>query len=100
MKKLFFLIAVAVMLSSSFFGHNLMSAMAEEPEAANYYKYYTSIEIEEGDSLWTIAEQYREHSGKTTRDYVKELKSINGLGEDTIHAGNYLTVFYYANHIK
>lgn len=97
MKKLFFFIAIAVMLSSSFFGHNLMSAMAKEPATASYHKYYTSIEIQEGDSLWTIAEQYREHSGITTRDYVKELKCINRLGEDTIHAGNYLTVFYYSN---
>lgn len=96
MKKLFFLIAVMVMIGSSFFGHSLMNVMAEGPEQTALYKYYTSIEIQQGDSLWNIAEVYGKGSGRTTKDYVKELKRMNNLGEDTIHAGSYLTVFYYA----
>lgn len=95
MKKLFFLMAIMVMLGSSFFGRNLMNAMAEGPESLGNHKYYTSIEIQEGDSLWTIARQYSVKSGKATKDYVRELKKMNGLGEDTIHAGSFLTVFYY-----
>lgn len=96
MKKLFFLLVLTVMVGSSFFGHNLMSAMAEEQMSPDYHKYYTSIEIREGDSLWAIAERYGSHSGKTTDEYIKELKTINRLGEDVIHTGNYLTVAYYS----
>lgn len=100
MKRLFFLLVVTVMVCSSFFGHNLMSAMAEEQKSVSYNKYYTSIQIKEGDSLWAIAEHYRNHSGKSTEEYLKELKNINRLGEDIIHAGNYLTVAYYAEEEK
>lgn len=100
MKKLFFLLAITVLASSSFFGHYLMNVMAEEQERLSYNKYYTSIQIEDGDSLWAIAEQYAENSGKTTAEYVKELKSINRLGEDVIHSGSYLTVAYYTEEEK
>jgi hypothetical protein len=27
-------------------------------------------------------------------EYVKQLKQMNRMGEDTIHEGNYLTVMY------
>ena len=78
-----------------FFGHNLMQAMAEEEAAVSYSKYYTSIRLEEGDTLWKLAERYNNHSEKSMEAYVRELKSMNCLIDDTIHAGNYLTVTYY-----
>lgn len=97
MKKMFFMIAIMVMIGSGFFGRSLMEAMAEDDDFSNYQKYYTSIEIKEGDSLWTIAKKYSSNSGKTTEDYIKELKQMNQLGEDTIHTGSYLTVSYYSD---
>lgn len=63
------------------------------------YKYYTSITIEYGDSLWTIAQKYCNDKEKLPL-YVQELKEINGLSEETIHAGNNLVVYYYSNEYK
>ena len=97
MKKGFLLIAVlSVMVISGFFGHNLMQAMAEEEESIYYNKYYTSIRLEQGDTLWSIAEQYNVNSNKSMNEYIHELREMNSLCGDTIHAGNYLTVCYYA----
>ena len=59
------------------------------------YKYYTSIEIQNGDTLWSIASEIADAYDLDTRACVKELKFMNNLKDDTIHAGNYLTVFYY-----
>lgn len=96
MKKLYLPFAVLlVMVLSGFFGKNLMQVMAEEQESISYQKYYTSIRLEKGDTLWDIAEQYGRHSGKSTEEYVRELKKMNGLSDDLIHAGNYLTIAYY-----
>lgn len=75
-------------------GYMLFPSMAEEEER-NAGPYYKSIQIEAGDSLWELAEHYSQGSPMSTEEYVRALKQMNGLREDTIHAGNYLTVVYY-----
>lgn len=63
------------------------------------YKYFTSVEIQPGDSLWSIAEsqlsQMDVECGCSVEEYIEELRQMNGLTGDTIYAGRYLTVFYY-----
>lgn len=58
-------------------------------------KYYTSIRIESGDTLWSIAEEYISPEYENLSDYVSELKFMNGLTGSKIYAGNYLTIAYY-----
>ena len=57
--------------------------------------YYASILIENGDSLWSIASRYASMTHMDVREYVEELKRINRLTTDRIHAGHYLMVVYY-----
>ncbi len=76
----------------------LVSAKGNGAEETGY-KYYTSVRIGQGDTLWTIAEQYCTDPAEI-RSYIKELKSINNLERDEIHAGNYLTVVYYSDEYK
>lgn len=94
MKKLMMILALVVLIGSNFFGHSLMNAMAEEPEGPVLNRCYKSITIEKGDSLWTIAREYSSGTELSVKEYVDELKRMNGLGEDVIHAGNNLTVMY------
>lgn len=56
---------------------------------------YTSIKIESGDTLWTIAEEYMCSEYDDVNDYIRDVKEINGLYSDVIHAGGYLMVPYY-----
>ena len=74
-------------------GRTMFTSMAKEEQ--NRLPYYKSIQIEEGDSLWKIANRYRDGSHMTTDEYVRELKEMNGLKQDTIHSGQYLTVVYF-----
>lgn len=76
------------------------SAEAEEERAVVYYKYYTSIRIEEGDTLWGLAHEYGNEDCQSLPSYIQEVKRVNHLTDDTIHAGRYLTVFYYSQEIK
>lgn len=66
----------------------------------NTYKYYTSIQIEPGDSLWSIASQYISEEYDSMQDYVDEVKSLNGLGDDEIHSGQFLIIPYYSYDFK
>lgn len=56
------------------------------------YTYYKSIEIQEGDTLWGIAEQYS--AGESIPEYIEKVKELNGLSSDDIHESRYLTVIY------
>ena len=76
-------------------------AQADDSQKLPAYKYYTSYEIKEGDSLWVIAETYMDDEHySSVNDYIKEVKSINGLTNDTIHAGCYLVIPYYSTEVK
>lgn len=63
--------------------------------AAN--KYYKSIQIQKGDTLWSIAtENIDSNYYKNTSEYVKEIKMINALVSDRVTAGNYIIIPYYS----
>lgn len=101
MKKILIVISAFLVFSSSFFGKNIMSAMAEEPDRAPQQKYYTSIRIEDGETLWSIADRYGKEAGIDTACYMEELKRMNGLsGDEILYAGRHLTVCYYSNEVK
>lgn len=58
-------------------------------------KYYTAVELKDGDSLWNIADKYCDGSEKIDY-YIDELCRINGIDKNqSITSGNYLTVYYY-----
>ena len=71
-------------------GYSMLTTLAEE-EPVQGLPYYSSIEIQKGDSLWKIADRYRKGSRMTTQEYVR----LNRLTGDTIHAGAHLTIVYY-----
>lgn len=58
-------------------------------------RYYTCIQLEPGDTLWSLAERYRDGSDMTAREYVNELRRINNIAGTKVHAGHMLTVCYY-----
>lgn len=94
----FFMAAAVVLAASMIFFCVLVSARGRS-ESLPAYKYYTSVQIGQGDTLWGIAEEYCPRQ-LSVKSYVKELKQINRLKTDDIHAGNYLTVVYYSNEYK
>ena len=56
MKKIMITMALVVLILSNVCGHSLMNALADETELPESQKYYTSIEIQKGDTLWGIAD--------------------------------------------
>lgn len=98
-KKLVLCMMAFVMITglSVILGSNLVSAHDKEETE---HKFYKSIEIVEGDTLWAIAKEYRGDDYNSIYDYIDEVKSINGLTSDQIHAGQYLTVAYYDTQVR
>ncbi len=88
--------AIMVMLGFGFCRSTILNTLAKEPADTGAPVYYTSIEISDGDSLWSIAHRYAPDLGLTTAEYIDRLRQMNRLEGDTIHEGRYLTVMYSA----
>lgn len=58
-------------------------------------KLVTSVRIEKGDTLWSVAERYMTEEYSDINTYIKEIKRSNGLTSDVIHEGAYIIVPYY-----
>lgn len=66
-------------------------------ESIKYNKYFKSIEINSGDTLWSIAkENIPQNSSIDIRDYINEVSQINSLSGGEITSGMNLVVPYYA----
>lgn len=94
MKKSFIFLWLGVITGCAFLGIFFMNALAKEPQSPKMVSYYTCIRIEPGDTIWSIAETYSQGTDISVEDYVLRLKQMNHIGEDTIHAGRYLTIMY------
>ena len=66
-------------------------SMAQERSSHPVTRYYTCIQLEEGDSLWSIADRYSEGSGMSRAEYVNELRRMNSIAGTKVHAGHMLT---------
>ena len=62
-------------------------------------KYYTSITVKGGESLWSIADTYIDYAQyKNKESYIREVCSINNLEDASeIRAGQKLVVPYYSS---
>ena len=59
-------------------------------------KYYESVLVEEGDTLWSLAGEYSDFHYDSYEEYIREVRTINHLCEDSlIHEGCYLVLPYY-----
>ena len=58
-------------------------------------KYYKCITIEEGDTLWDIANEYKTEEYASTQDYIDEVLVMNNLNTDVIVDGTNLLIPYY-----
>ncbi len=83
-----------ILISAIIISINVVSVEAVEEQPAD--KFYTSIQIEPGQTLWNIADTYYTDDYEDYNDYIDEVISLNHLSDSAIHAGQYLVVPYYA----
>lgn len=89
-------LTLLVVFCGTLLGSSMASVRSEASIEHGAIKYYTSIQIEQGDTLWSIADIYRTADYSTVQDYIDEVKELNHLGPDEIHSGQYLTIPYYS----
>lgn len=80
------------------FGSFLSRAKNKE-EDVTYYKYYTNIEIQPGDTLWDLADDYLEHYD-SKEAYIQEVSQLNSIRNGKIISGQNLIMPYYSTEYK
>lgn len=77
--------------------HSIKSS-ATSGDSMNF-KYYTSITVQDGETLWSIADDYIDYSQyKNKNAYIAEVMNINQLADASdIISGQKLTVPYYSS---
>ena len=98
------IVTVMLVLVLAFnFGTLLSSAHNSRQEDPVNYKYYKSIQIEKGDTFWSIAKEYMTDEYKSIYEYMEELMIVNQLNTseiDNLQEGDFLTVVYYDTELK
>ena len=78
-------VCTATMLSSS--AEVSKRIRSDMPERS-----YTSIHIQEGDTLEMIASQYNDARYCSDEEYIETIKMINNMDHEQLHPGCYLVV--------
>jgi cell division protein YceG involved in septum cleavage len=96
-QKRFIAIAGVLILSIMILlGTSIHAFASSQNEQKPVYKYYTSIQVEKGDTLWTIADEYIAGYPVDKTEYIMEVCELNQLQNDVIHAGEYIVVAQYS----
>ena len=88
------IVTICVIILGSVICGSIFSSAKDPQTDIPQYKYYKSIIIQEVDSLWSIANEYNPDKFRT-QEYIDEMKELNALTSETIHAGQHLLVVYY-----
>lgn len=95
-KRLIVVIGIIVISLGILLGSSI-SAFASAREKARTHKYYTSIQLRQGDSLWKLAGEYAS-TDQSEQEFIDEVCEVNGISESNIlHSGQYLVVPYYSD---
>ena len=90
-------VSLLILGFSVFYNARYVDAHSNVTSDEELTKYYKTIEVNSGDTLWDIADQYMDDHYDNIYIYINELKSINGLDSDNIQDGQFLTIFYYVS---
>lgn len=94
-KKPTIIIAGSIILFLLVFTNIFISTQVSAKKFSHREKIVTSIKIQKGDSLWSIANKYISDEYNDMNSYIDEIKRTNGLTGDTIQEGNFIIVPYY-----
>lgn len=85
-----------VMAGTAALTGTMLKTRAADKNQSIEYKYYTSICLERGDSLWKLAEEYMGEHYDNQQDYIEEVRELNNLTSEEVQEGQYLTIPYFS----
>ncbi len=98
-RRIFILAGIAVVLVLGFaLSYRAFLSHANTEIDSISYKYFTSIQIEPGDTLWNLADRYADQEHYDSREvYITEVMAMNHMTDEDLSAGSYLILPYYSS---
>ncbi len=95
-KNIILLIVSTILLSTVVVFFACTSIQASDSNHPMSYKYFKSVYISSGDTLWSIAQENMDSHYANTKEYIEEVKRMNSLTSNQIMQGSYLMIPYYS----
>ena len=91
------ILTLLIILGGVLLGSSWSDARRSQASADHtIYKYYTTVTVEDGDTLWTLADSYMDDQYQNKREFIAEVKQLNQIDENRIHEGTQLVIPYYS----
>lgn len=79
----------------------IISGSSSKAQAAdNYNKYFKSVTIERGETLYDYADRYADFHYDSAEEYINEVAKINNINPNRIISGNNIIIPYYSLEVK
>ncbi len=96
--KVVLTVATLIIVLTAVLSVQSIKSQAQEDRAEVTYKYFTSHEVENGDTLWSIALEHIDYSYyNCVQDYIDEVIDINNMSNDTVRVGQNIVIPYFSN---
>jgi hypothetical protein len=96
-KKRIWMAGTAVLLALLLFSIIFITKTVTAQRTVERRKQVISLEIQKGDTLWSIASAFYTNDYDDMNEYIEEIKDSNGMISDQINTGNFIIVPYYAD---
>lgn len=91
------LLAVCMLFLGIFIGSHRVAQVEAKEFVQNRQKFYTSITVEDGDTLWAIADEYMTEDFEDRDSFMNEVRQMNDLTGSIIRSGSTLLIPYYTD---
>ena len=91
------LLAVCMLFLGVFIGSRRVAQVEAMGNTTDREKFYTSIIVEKGDTLWSIADEYMSDEYEDRDSFMDEVREMNHLTGSIIHVDSTLLIPYYAD---
>ena len=91
------ILALCMLFLGVFIGSRRVAQVEAMSNTSDREKFYTSISVEKGDTLWSIADEYMTDGYEDRDNFMNEVREMNHLTGSLIHADSILLIPYYSD---
>ncbi len=98
-KKLVVIMTLLCIAAITAVGSIMITNASEKRNSGGSTKYYSSMTVQDSDTLWDIAVKYH-GDDETCEQYIDNIRTMNNIRDYRIHSGRNITYYYYGEAVN